>query len=239
MNDVPGDTATADAVVRALVEWLGHPHTGYDFVKVGKLMATVDTAAFVRDHMPMAKIHPKRNLLHRAALKARKVEGLVLEFGVAGGKSVNFIAAEIPGERIYGFDSFEGLPEDWTATYAAGHFAQALPEVAGNVELVVGWFDQSLPGFLAAHPGPVSYLHVDCDLYSSTKTIFGLLADRIVPGTVIVFDEYFNYPTWREHEHKAFMEFVQAHGVEFRYLGAVNCNKQVAVQVDAIRGTAM
>ena len=135
---------------------------------------------------------------------------------------------------MHGFDSFEGLPEAWTATYQKGHFAQNLPEVRDNVELHVGWFDRSLPAFLAKHPGPISYLHVDCDLYSSSATIFGLLEDRIVPGTVIVFDEYFNYPTWREHEHKAFREFVDRRHVGFRYLGAVSCNKQLAVIFDSV-----
>jgi len=224
------------AVVRALLEWLGHSHTGYDYVKLGKLMASVDTAAFVRDHMPLVTIHAQRRQLQMAAFRARRVKGLVLEFGVAGGRSLTLFANDAPDLRVYGFDSFEGLPEDWTVQHRAGHFAQALPDVPANAELVVGWFDRTLPGFLEQHPGPVSFLHVDCDLYSSTKTIFDLLGDRIVPGTIILFDDYFNYPTWRQHEHKAFMEFVEANDVRFEYIGAVNCNMQVAVRIDAIRG---
>lgn len=225
------------AITKAIDAWFGHRHTGYDFVKMGKLMAAMDTAAFVRDKMPLARIYPRRNQLHTAALKARRLPGLVLEFGVAAGHSVNFIAKQLgPEQKVYGFDSFEGLPEAWTSSYRKGHFAQGLPEVPDNVELVVGWFDKSLPAFLAEHHGDVSYLHVDCDLYSSTRTIFSLLVDRIKPGTIIVFDEYFNYPTWRDHEHKAFMEFVQEHKVKFEYIGAVNCNKQVAVRIDGIGG---
>lgn len=222
---------TPEAIVAALDQWLGHRHTGYDYVKVGKLLAAADTARFVQQNMPLAKIYPRRNQLHQAALRARGIPGLVLEFGVAGGHSINFIADQVKDEKVFGFDSFEGLPEDWTNTYKKGHFAQSLPEVRDNVELMVGWFDRTLPDFLESHPGPVSYLHVDCDLYSSTKVIFELLAERIVPGTVIVFDEFFNYPTWRDHEYKAFIEFVEARGIAFRYLGAVNCNKQVAVVI--------
>jgi predicted O-methyltransferase YrrM len=234
MDEISSEDKLAATMVQAIESWLGHRHNGYDFVKIGKLMAAVDTAGFIRDHMPLARIYPRRGQLHREALHARTIPGLVLEFGVAGGQSINFIAGQVGGDKVYGFDSFEGLPEAWTASYRAGHFAQALPEVADNVELVVGLFDKSLPAFLQEHPGDVSFMHVDCDLYSSTRTIFELLAPRIRPGTVIVFDEYFNYPTWRDHEHKAFMEFVEKHQVAFRYLGAVNCNKQVAVQIDAI-----
>ena len=225
---------TEDVVVDAIEKWLGAPGLGYDFVRVGKLLATIDTARFIEKHMPTAPVYKNRRMLHRAALKKRRVKGLVLEFGVASGASINFLAGELPRETIHGFDSFEGLPEAWTGAYRKAHFAQPLPTVEANVELVVGLFADSLPGFLRDHPGPVSYLHVDCDLYSSTKTIFDCLGDRIRPGTVIVFDEYFNYPAWREHEHKAFTEFVEARNVKFRFLGAVRSNVQAAVVIDSI-----
>jgi hypothetical protein len=108
--------------------------------------------------------------------------------------------------------------------------------VACNVDLIVGWFDQQLPHFLLEHPRePVSFLHIDCDLYSSTKTVFSLLADRIVPGTIIVFDEYFNYPGWRVHEFLAFQEFVSARGVHYEYVGLVPCDQQVALRITSVR----
>jgi hypothetical protein len=47
--------------------------------------------------------------------------------------------------------------------------------------------------------------------------------------TVIVFDEYFNYPFWREGEFKAFQEFIQARNCRYRYLGYAH--KQVATKV--------
>ena len=184
--------------------------------------------------MPTAPIFRTVPHLHRAALEQRGIAGLVMEFGVASGKSVNFLAKQLPGQTVHGFDSFEGLPEDWLRTYRRGHFAQPLPKVEPNVELVVGWFEDTLPGFLRDHPEPVSYLHVDCDLYSSTKTIFDHLGDRIRAGTVIVFDEYFNYPSWREHEHKAFTEFVERRKVRFHFLGAVRSGVQAAVVIDSI-----
>ena len=62
--------------------------------------------------------------------------------------------------------------------------AASLPKVKENVELHKGWFNESLPPFLEQHPGPVAFIHVDCDLYSSTKTLLDLLAPRIRPGTV-------------------------------------------------------
>lgn len=147
------------------------------------------------------------------------------------GRSINRIAANRP-TSVYGFDSFEGLPEDWREGYSKGAFAKdALPEVSANVELVVGWFDRTLPHFLDTHSGPVSFLHVDCDLYSSTQTVFTQLRDRIVPGTIILFDEYFNYPGWEMHEFKAFQEFVSSTGLQYEYIGLTPHHQKVAVRV--------
>ena len=57
--------------------------------------------------------------------------------------------------------------------------------VRSNVRLYRGWFEDTLPAFCEQHPGPIAFLHLDADLYSSTRTVFDLLGDGIVPGTVI------------------------------------------------------
>lgn len=76
-----------------------------------------------------------------------------------------------------------------------------------------------MPRFAANQRGPAAFLHIDCDLYSSTANIFASLGDRIVPGTILMFDEYFNYPNWQAHEHKAFMEFQASSGKTFKIIG--------------------
>jgi hypothetical protein len=75
-------------------------------------------------------------------------------------------------------------------------------------------------------------MHLDCDLYSSTKTVFDLQGDRIVSGTVIQFDEYFNYPGWRTHEYKAFHEFIYDRGLQYTYLGYTLAGFSVAVMIE-------
>nr|WP_232807281.1 class I SAM-dependent methyltransferase [Geodermatophilus chilensis] len=74
-----------------------------------------------------------------------------------------------------------------------------------------------MPRFLAEHRGPVSFLHVDANLYSSARTVLAHVGPRLRPGTVILFDEYFNYAGWEEHEHRAWREFVAGSGMRFRY----------------------
>ena len=82
----------------------------------------------------------------------------------------------------------------------------------------------------------VAFIHLDCDLYSSTRTVFDLIAPRLKPSTVILFDEYFNYPNWERHQFKAFQEFVSERGIKYAYLGFAR--QQVAVRIDSVGGTA-
>jgi len=158
--------------------------------------------------------------------------GLVLEFGVATGRTLNHFARVLSDKTVYGFDGFDGLPEDWTSRMPKGFFARNnLPRVCKNARLVVGWFDQTLPEFIAKHTEPLALLHIDSDLYSSAVTVLTNLQYQIVPGTVIVFDEYLNYPGWYLDEFRAWQEFVEGNGIEYEYIGRVSKHQKVAVRV--------
>jgi hypothetical protein len=146
-------------------------------------------------------------LKHAAAIAPER--GLILEFGVATGSTIRCLADSAPlRERlVHGFDSFKGLPEPWSS-YPAGHFACAVPHVPDNVELVVGKFDETLPIFLDNHRGDdVALVHIDCDLYSSAQCVLNHLGSHIVPGTVIVLDEFWIVT---DHEQRAFTEWLDA-----------------------------
>jgi hypothetical protein len=172
------------------------------------------------------------------------IPGDILEFGVYQGGTINFIAERFPHKQIYGFDSFEGLPEDWKISYKEkfnkhkkGYFAvDTLPEVRKNVQLIKGFFDTSLPKWLQQTKlEQISLLHVDSDLYSSAKTIFDHLNSYIVEGTIIVFDEFYpwgrkRYETWAEHEYKAFCEWVETYDREFEILYRNN-HQQCSIRV--------
>ena len=198
--------------------------------------ALADTVDYIKTNMNEAMVQQDALAVLDFASRYAKVEGLFLEFGVRTGTTINHIARLNPEQTIHGFDSFEGLPENWTGwSMERGSFGgEGIPEVRDNVRLVKGWFDDTLPGFLEQHPGPVALCHVDSDIYSSAKTVLDNLARRIVPGSIIVFNEYFNYPNWREHEFKAFAEFCDQHEVRYEYL--CWAMYEVAVRIDAIRG---
>ncbi|HTI87354.1 MAG TPA: class I SAM-dependent methyltransferase [Alphaproteobacteria bacterium] len=198
-----------------------------------QLEAKRSSVEYIQHKMRRAMLMPDRWALLEYALAFAPEDGLVLEFGVEKGASINLLATRTR-RTVHGFDSFEGLPEDWHGTFEKrGKFSLKgkLPKVEPNVKLHVGWFSDSLAEFLDETTGPAAFVHVDCDIYSSTKTVFDLLADRIAPGTVIVFDEYFNYPNWQEHEFRAFQEFVEARGVAYEYIGLTAKNGHVAVRI--------
>ena len=104
-------------------------------------------------------------------------DGLVLEFGVSRGTTINHIAKKLPNQTVYGFDSFEGLPEDWNGVCKKEHFlVKGLPKVDKNTTLIKGWFNDTLDLFLKNNPDIViDMIHIDCDLYSSTKDVFNIL----------------------------------------------------------------
>jgi hypothetical protein len=209
-------------------------NTVYSHESVGKLLALADSAEFAAIKMKDAPPCDEKREVRERGLASMLGQGLILEFGVWSGKTINMIADYVgPSRQVHGFDSFEGLPEDWFGQFTKGRFHTQgkLPEVRSNVQLHVGWFDKTLPDFAAEHRENIAFLHVDCDLYSSTKTIFDLLGDRLVPGSVILFDEYFNYPGWREHEHRAFQELVQERSLKYRWIAYNRVEWNAAVQI--------
>lgn len=165
----------------------------------------------------------------KQAVALSPADGLTVECGVYFGRSIELLAARTHG-IVHGFDSFEGLPEAWKEGEPAGAYSTGgrLPAVAGNVRLHRGWFEHTLPPFLAANPGPVRLLHVDCDIYSSTRTVLESFHDRLMPGSVLLFDDFLGYPGHEQHEMRAFDEFMAASGLRCELIAACVLGREVA-----------
>lgn len=186
--------------------------------------ALAETVEYIKSNMSEALILRDEIGVISHGLRQVTVDGLFMEFGVRSGRTINHIAARRPNVTVHGFDSFEGLPEAWAGyTMDKGAFGgEGIPEVESNVRLHVGWFDETLPTFLSEHTGAreqdVAFIHIDSDIYSSAMTILTELAPRFRPGSVIVFNEYFNYPNWKQHEFRAWQEFCDDRDVVYEYL---------------------
>ena len=203
---------------------------------MGQMQDLFSSVEFDRPHLAAVPTFKTRQHLFKFSLDRVSVaDGLYAEFGVYKGDSINRLARLKPRQTFYGFDSFEGLPEAWTLGARTGAFSLGgrLPAVRDNVVLVKGFFADTLEKFLAEHGArAVAFVHVDCDLYSATKTVLDRLAPLLVEGTVIVFDEYFNYPGWQQGEFKAFAEFIDSHErLSYDYIGYIRNGGQVAVRL--------
>lgn len=195
--------------------------------------ASFQTAEFVIKNMNTVKYFDFKTAdYYKYILNEAKNDGLFLEFGVFQGNTINAIATLKPDKIIYGFDSFEGLPDNWRSGFDKGTFdiKGKLPPVQKNVVLIKGWFNETLPNFSKENPKNCAFIHIDCDLYSSAKTIFSVLKNQIVSGTVIAFDEYFNYPGWQEGEYKALNEFIEETDLKFDYV-AYTGHEQVTIKI--------
>lgn len=210
----------------------GKYYDSHDLMTFASLYSSMTSAKYYCEQMSTATNYENDLALLTHAMEMRQVDGLVLEFGVWSGRTINHISS-LTRQTVYGFDGFTGLPETWRTGAEKGVFGRNdLPEVNGNVELVVGLFEDTLDDFLDSAHDQISLLHIDCDLYSSTKTVFEKLGDRIIPGTIVVFDEYLNYVGWEHHEFKAFAEFVQQRGLNYHYDSFVSWHTQVCVVID-------
>lgn len=172
------------------------------------------------------------------------VQGYTLEFGVHKGETVNFIARLLSNEEIYGFDSFEGLPENWYKNskedlrFTAGTFSlDELPTVESNVKLIKGWYDKSLPKWLDENNiSKIKLLHLDSDLYSSSIYVLEQLNKFIIPGTIIIFDELYpfddenNYKLWKDGEWKALIEWMEKFYREVEIISRTS-HQQAAIKV--------
>jgi len=195
-------------------------------------------APVVKDIKTERKIHLIKSLQNSTA------NGAILEFGVYTGSTINIIAEYFTDKTVFGFDSFEGLPENWVTKkdsqkikYTKGFFhLQTLPNVKNNVKLIKGYFEETLPQWLQSNNENIKLLHIDCDLYSSTKTIFEYLNNRIVKETVIIFDELYHwekpkkYSNWENGEWKALKEWIQKYDRKIQILHR-NRHMQCAVRV--------
>ncbi|WP_244223754.1 class I SAM-dependent methyltransferase [Amycolatopsis circi] len=202
-----------------------------DIVYAGDQDAALESNVFARESLIGAQHFgsPKETLEY--ALSLAPTGGMALEFGVATGNSLRTITAAREATEVYGFDSFDGLPEAWLNGMPAGAFARDdLPDVPG-AELVVGLFSDTLPGFLEKHSEPVDFLHIDGDLYSSAKTVLDNVGPRLRVGSIVQFDEFFNFPGWKRHEYRAWTEHVEKTGVEFVYEAYTYNDNQVTVRI--------
>ncbi len=179
----------------------------------------------------------KKNDLRRYAIKKaldndENEKNLFLEFGVYKGESTNFLSTFLT-KKLYAFDSFKGLEEDWLGFHhAAGDFGGIeIPKLNKNISLVIGKIQNTLPEFLTKNKNlKISFIHIDVDNYSATKFILQNVKTYLNDKAIICFDEFYNYQGWKNGEFKALTEIFKDD--EFSYKCFAADGEQVVIQYD-------
>jgi hypothetical protein len=191
--------------------------------------------AAVGGHVP--NLPDRFAVFDEALRRVRGSQPLYLEFGVYRGRTIRYWAShlDLSDARFVGFDSFEGLPEDWQPNAQAGSFSVGkVPEVDDpRISFVVGWFDKTLPTY---EPPPHDQLivNVDCDLYSSSRCVLEWLSPHVRPGTLVYFDDLFN----RDHQWRALQEWLNGSGKSARPVAMARWGHHLLFEMGAPEGSA-
>ena len=201
---------------------------------LSKWISKQEKKGIMNDFFCMKRDYGKRYQLYeyvigKMALDQEPVD--YIEFGVSAGHSIRWWVERInhPGSNFYGFDTFEGLPENW-GTFRKGDMVSNIPQIDDHrVHFFKGLFQDTVPSFVREKDlnQRKKIIHLDADLFSSTLYALTSLAPCLKAGDILFFDE-FNVPS---HEFRAFKIFSESFYVKTKLLGAVNNYYQVAFMI--------
>ena len=170
--------------------------------------------------------------IKNAIFNDKEKNNFYLEFGVFKGRTANFFSKFI--NKLYAFDSFEGLKEEWSGTLPKGWFNlnKQIPKLNKNIELVVGWIQDSLEDFLKKHNPKINFVHMDLDTYESTKYALEKIKPYLVKNATLIFDELYNFPGWRDGEYKALTEVFTDNEYVFKAFNVKDCQTVIQIKED-------
>lgn len=191
-------------------------------------MSELDSYEFVYKQSGMNTVlYKNQSALRKAAFMLRPESGLLMEFGVFKGNTINFFAKILEDQgddrSLYGFDSFVGFSEVWSGVekiFPSSRFDRKgkHPKVLPNVKLIDGFIENTLPEFIVGNQfSSVGFIHIDTDTFTPAYTVLKNLKPFLTKGAIIVFDELCGYPNWRSHEFHA-LESVFERG-EYEFVG--------------------
>lgn len=168
-------------------------------------------------------------------LNQNEINDYYLELGVYKGKSINFFSKFLQKNnlKIYGFDSFEGLEENWTGTHHLKNIAFNLkgniPKTYSNVEIIKGKIQDTLEDFCKKKliKSKINFIHFDFDTFTPTDFSLKVLKKYLKKNTIILFDEIYGFPNWRDHEYKALINNLDEN--EYKFIAF--SEKQAVIQI--------
>ena len=173
----------------------------------------------------------RKYAIEKAISNNNQKELFSLELGVWKGYSTNYFSKYV--QKLYAFDSFEGLGEDWRGNrdFPKGAFNldKKIPELNSNIEPIVGFVQDTLDDFLIKYNPKINFVHFDMDTYSPTKYTLERIKPLLVKDAILVFDELYNYPGFQEGELKALKEVFKDDEYTFKAFNVLGT--QVVIQI--------
>ena len=173
----------------------------------------------------MPEIHFNRWSIYDRAVELSDCKRAFYEFGVWMGDSFKYIVPNFAGG--FGFDSFQGLPEDWGVVPRGTYSSRGRVPDIENSKFIVGEFGATLPEFFDRERPKAGLINFDADLYSSTITALSNAKSVIDNRTTLVFDEFIVNNNWEDDEYKALNEFCAANGFNYEVVAVSLFTKQV------------
>jgi len=213
---------SATSLLRLIASEVGARTPRSVLTRLESIIVHLHTARWTREngYSPRIRVPTREDVIKRIAESIADEEVLYLEFGVYKGESIRAWSQLLKNgaSRLHGFDSFEGLPEDWTVGKKKGHFSTqgALPEASDpRIAFYPGWFDQTLPSYEFVD-SPVLVIYLDADIYSSTIYVLKTLRPYIKVGSILCLDDFWD----PRNVQRAFKEFVAETGIKFEAIVA-------------------
>lgn len=215
--------------LKYLLEQTSYKYNMHDYLWEDSLK---ESAEFVKQHLSKAVLFRDMNNIWNYSvhlLNSNKnfqsiLKPMAFEFGVFKGESINFFSKALPSYKFYGFDSFEGIKENWFGHHAIKgdmSLSGKMPEVNNNVTLIKGWFDETVPNFIQNLDDDLSsvcFVHVDGDTYEAAYACLFPILPKLRKGTLILFDELYQFPNWKNGEFKALNEITDKFNISFSYI---------------------
>ncbi len=207
-----------------------------NLLSLSKWIASQNKKDILNDFYSPKRDYNKRFQLYQYVVDTLKLQNApfeYLEFGVSGGYSFAWWVKNCnhPNSKFFGFDTFEGLPENW-GVFNKGDMSANIPTLDDTrAAFIKGLFQDTLPSFLAQqniHQETRKIIHLDADLFSSTLFALTSLAPYLKKDDILLFDE-FNVPN---HEFFAFKVFCDSYYVKTKLIAAVNNYYQDAIVIE-------
>jgi hypothetical protein len=225
LNEIASNQIDASSALGAIFK---------DINVAGQLVAATEAAAWLHQYADKVPGFARRPELLESIIPRIPADGDLAEFGVFKGAVTRFMRPRFPSRIYHAFDSFHGVPEAMSLSVHQNAFDLGgnIPDLPPGTTVHAGWFEDTIPRWREHFDAPIAWAYIDCDLYESVCAVLEGLTDRIRPGTILSYDDWYNFPNWQQHSLKATREWTDRTGIKLTPIAYTTREHSVTFVVD-------